>query len=78
MPATTVGAEVADKCELLRDGAVTVAGLLKEYGISRSRAYELMNDGSLAYSTCGKKRLIPRRAVATLLASTLVNGESVV
>ncbi len=63
--------------DLLTDGALTVGGLVKEFGISRSRAYELMQAGQLPYATCGRKRLIPRRAVARLLATTLVGVSSV-
>jgi excisionase family DNA binding protein len=60
--------------ELLAQGAVTTAGLRTEYGISRSRAYELMNARQLPYTMCGRKRLIPRLAVVRLLAATMVGG----
>jgi hypothetical protein len=60
--------------ELLAQGTVTIAGLKTEYGISRSRAYELMSGGKLPYTLCGRRRLIPRLAVARMLAETLVGA----
>jgi excisionase family DNA binding protein len=57
--------------ELLADGSVNVANLNKEFGITRSRAYEMMNAGILPFVQLGRKRLIPRRAVMRLLAANL-------
>lgn len=62
--------------DLLRDGSVTVQGLLKEFGIGRTRAYELMGTGQLAYTQLGARRLIPRAAVRRLLAAGLVGVSS--
>jgi hypothetical protein len=60
--------------DLLRDGSVTVEGAIREYGIGRSRLYEMMQRRELAYSQVGGRRLIPRRALARLVASTLVTA----
>jgi excisionase family DNA binding protein len=60
--------------ELLRDGTVTVAGAVREYQVSRSVLYEWMGDGRLVYCQAGRKRLIPRRALARLMAANLVGG----
>jgi excisionase family DNA binding protein len=57
--------------ELLADGAVTVAGATREFGIGRTRLYELMGDGTLPYSQVGTRRLIPRVALRRLLAANL-------
>jgi excisionase family DNA binding protein len=60
-------------CEgLFADGSVTISGLKSEYGISRSVAYELMGQGRLPFTQLGRKRLVPRVAVARLLAEGLV------
>jgi hypothetical protein len=60
--------------DIWRDGAVTVDGGKKEYGVSRSRLYDLMGKGELPYSQIGAKRYIPRRALARLLARGMVGG----
>jgi excisionase family DNA binding protein len=49
-----------------------VAGLKSEFGIGRTTAYSLMSQGRLLYTQLGTRRLIPRSAVASLLASGLV------
>lgn len=54
--------------DLFANGSVTVAGLKAEYGIGRTTAYELMSKGLLPYTQLGTRRLIPRAAVAKLLA----------
>lgn len=58
--------------ELFAKGSVTVTGLKAEYGIGRTVAYELMAAGRLPYTQVGRRRLIPRRAVALLLVEGLV------
>lgn len=63
--------------ELLRDGTVTVSGAVREYQVSRSVLYEWMGEGRLAYCQAGRKRLIPRRALARLMAACLVGGAAV-
>ena len=56
---------------LFADGAVTIAGLTEEFGIGRTSAYVLMGKGLLPYTQVGTRRLIPRAAVARLLAAGL-------
>lgn len=70
-----MGRENEPDAEVLKSGTVTISGLRAEYGISRSRAYELMQAGVLPYATLGRKRLIPRQAVIRLLASSLTGGQ---
>lgn len=60
--------------ELMRDGTVTVAGAKDEYGLSRSRLYQLMTTGCLPYSQIGAKRYMPRRAIIRLLEAGMVGG----
>lgn len=62
--------------DLFRDGAVTIAGLKTEFGISRSKAYEMMDSGQLPFTTppATRRRLVPRLAVRRLLAQNLVLG----
>jgi hypothetical protein len=61
-----------ERVRLFEAGAVDLRGLAVEYGISRSRAFELMRAGKLAYTRNGTKRLVPRRAIEELLAAGLV------
>lgn len=60
--------------ELARDGAVGVAEACRFIGVSRSRLYELMGRGELAYLKVGARRLLPlaelRRFLAARLAGT--------
>lgn len=57
---------------LLKDGTLTVAGVVKEFGLSRSVVYELMQSGRLPYCQPHGRRLIPRAALRRLLAETMV------
>ena len=61
--------------DLMAEGAVTVQGAIREYGMSRSRLYEWMGDGRLPYSMTTGRRLIPRRALARLIAAGLIGTE---
>jgi hypothetical protein len=61
--------------ELFEEGALTIEGLEKEFGIKRSSAYELMNSGRLPWTCPYGRRLIPRAAVKKLLAAGLVGGQ---
>jgi excisionase family DNA binding protein len=58
-----------EAAELLKDGAVTVAGATKEFGIGRTVLYELMNAGKLPWTQSGTRRLIPRVALRRHLAT---------
>lgn len=61
--------------DIMAKGTVTVAGATREYGIGRSRLYDLMMDGKLAYSQLGSRRLIPRVAIENLIAAQLIGVE---
>jgi excisionase family DNA binding protein len=61
----------AEAVDLMSDGTVTVRGLQIEFGIGRSAAYALMQSGHLPFTTCGRKRLIPRKSVRAMLAENL-------
>lgn len=65
-------AALASAIELFEGGAVDVAGATEEFSVSRSVLYELMQSGRLPYSQIGRKRLIARRALAELLARTVI------
>jgi excisionase family DNA binding protein len=54
--------------EVFADGALTVTAAAQFSGIGRSRLYELMTTGDLPFCQVGTRRLIPRRALAALLA----------
>jgi excisionase family DNA binding protein len=74
MSTTTMTKTVAD---LMAKGTVTIAQAVKDYGIGRSRIYELMMDGELPYSQIGARRLIPRVAIEKLIAENLIGVEEV-
>jgi excisionase family DNA binding protein len=57
-------------------GTVTVSVAIREYGIGRSKLYELMTDGALPYSQFGGRRLIPRRALEKLIEARMVRSET--
>jgi predicted DNA-binding transcriptional regulator AlpA len=73
---STITAEQAE--ELLADGAVTVSGAVKEFGIGRTRLYELMSRGELPYSSKTGRRLIPRLALRRLIAGGMVGTDELV
>ena len=54
------------------DPGMSVATAVQEFGVSRSVLYELMQSGRLPYSQVGRKRVIARRALAELLAKSVV------
>jgi excisionase family DNA binding protein len=66
----------ARSVDLLAEGAVTVKGAVREFGIGRSRLYEMMGRGELPYSQVGTRRLIPRVALRQLIAAGMVGGAS--
>lgn len=57
--------------DLFADGAVTVEGATKEFGITRTTLYALMKSGELPYSMPRGRRLIPRAALRALLAANV-------
>lgn len=58
--------------ELLAGGTVTLEDATREFGIGRTRLYDLMQSGRLPYAQLGGRRLIPRVALRQLLAAVLV------
>jgi excisionase family DNA binding protein len=58
--------------DVLADGAVSVSAAVKFSGLGRSTLYEAMQRGQLAYTTHGRRRLIPRRALTRFLARNLI------
>ena len=62
--------------DLLSDGAVTIAGAVKEFGLGRTTIYELMGRGELPYSDVTGRRLIPRIALRRLLAGGMKGLET--
>ncbi|WP_439621941.1 hypothetical protein [Gemmata sp.] len=62
--------------DLFSAGSVTIEGLETEFGIYRTKAYELMGAGLLPWSTTTGRRLVPRAAVRRLLAEGLIRGQA--
>ncbi len=71
----TVNTE-ASALDLFTEGSVTVVQARVEYGLNRSRLYELMTSGNLPYSMATGRRLIPRLAIKRLLAAGLVGASA--
>jgi excisionase family DNA binding protein len=66
--------EGTDRTALVEDGLLTVSEAAEFLKLSRSKLYQLMDDGELAYSKIGCSRRIPRRAVVELAARNLQGG----
>lgn len=58
--------------EMVADGLVRMPEAEKFLGLSRSKLYELMEQGTLPYVKIGRSRRIPRKALSELAASNLV------
>ncbi|VTR94061.1 excisionase family dna binding domain-containing protein : : HTH_17 [Gemmata massiliana] len=64
---------VEDKvAELVADGALTIAEASKFCGLTRTELYRRMGNGELPYVKLGKRRLIGRNALRSLLATGTV------
>jgi excisionase family DNA binding protein len=61
-----------DRADLVRDGMDTVPEAVAYSGLGRSTLYALMERGELVYAKVGRRRLIPRRALAELMERSLV------
>jgi hypothetical protein len=60
---------------LVAEGLVSIEDARRFLGgISRSFIYSLMERGQLVWTMCGKRRLIPRRALVAFAASQLRGG----
>jgi hypothetical protein len=66
----------SEECDLLVRGTVTVPGAVREFGISRSRLYELMTSGQLVYSQPlgSRRRLIPRLCLERIIRAGLIGA----
>lgn len=64
------------KAELFADGSMTLAQAVKWTGVSKRELYRWMAEG-LPFSKCGKRRLIPKRALMERLAAGLPVGVEV-
>jgi excisionase family DNA binding protein len=58
--------------DLVSEGLLRITETEKLTGMSRATLYRMMESGELPYVQLGKKRRIPRRALAELLAKHLV------
>ncbi len=66
--------EQRDRAELVAEGLLTVREAAEFLRFSRSRLYELMDAGELAYVKIGRSRRVPRRGVVELASRSLEGG----
>ena len=67
-----------NECEaLVTAGLLTVVKAAEFLSISRSKLYELMDNGELPFVKIGRSRRIPRQAVVELAARGLQGGSRV-
>jgi excisionase family DNA binding protein len=71
---TTVDEENRPAKDLLRHGLRTIKEAQDYTRLSRATLYLLMERGELTYTTIGRRRLIPFRALIELAARGLVGG----
>jgi excisionase family DNA binding protein len=57
--------------DILEDGLRTIEEAQEFTRLSRSGLYELMENGALAYTKIGRRRLIPHRALVELASRGL-------
>jgi excisionase family DNA binding protein len=60
--------------DLVNDGTMTIPQAEDFSNLKRSKLYQLMEAGELAYVKIGKARRIPRRALVELLAGHIQGG----
>lgn len=70
-PAVTTDAATPD---LLDEGTVGVPEAAEFTGLGRSDLYARMSRGELPFTTVGRRRLIPRKALKELLRKNLVGA----
>ena len=63
------------KQEMIGSGLQRVSHAAQFLGISRSKIYELMNEGRLPFVIIGRSRRLPIKAVEALALDHLVNGD---
>ena len=66
--------ELGGALDLCADGAFSVIEAARFVGVSRSEIYRLMDSGRLRFAKLGRRRVVPRRAAAALLAAGLRGG----
>jgi excisionase family DNA binding protein len=67
-------ADLSRDLALMSDGLATVSEAAAFLGLSRSKLYDLMDQGFLAYVKLDRARRIPRRALVELAAANVVGG----
>jgi excisionase family DNA binding protein len=63
-----------ERLELVGAGSVRVAEAARFLGLGRTKVYELMDSGRLAYLRIDGARRVPRRALERFAAESLVGG----
>ena len=63
--------------DLVAEGLLTIVETAAFLSISRSKLYELMDNGELQFVKLGRSRRVPRRAVVELAARGLRGGSRV-
>ncbi len=63
--------------DLVAEGLLTIAAAAEFLSISRSKLYEMMDEGELQFVKIGRSRRVPRRAVTELAARGLQGGSKV-
>ena len=71
---TEEGSARPDRSALVADGLMTIQEAAEFLSVSRSKLYELMDNGELIFVKLGRSRRIPRRALIDLAASGLHGG----
>ena len=64
----------AEARTIVADGLMTISEAAEYLSISRSKLYEMMDDGELAYVKLGRCRRIERRELIDLVARELRGG----
>ncbi len=59
----------ADGAAVWQDGGLTIAEAVRFAGVGRSTLYGAMEEGRLAYTKVGRRRVVARRGLVELLAS---------
>lgn len=64
-----------DICENgVRKPALTVSQVAKLLSLSRTKIYQMMDDGELKYMRFGRSRRIPQEALDQLMQSSMVDA----
>jgi len=64
-----------ERLDLLSEGLLDVREAENFSGLKKSKLYNLMQTGELAYVKIGSARRIPRKALVNLMAKNLVQRE---